>query len=334
VLAACGNEPRHRRTEPPPLASIQSVVTWHRDLTLEENQHVINVSPWVSADSLGTFLVADGMEQQLRSYAPDGRLRHTFGRRGSGPGEFQHLTRATRLSDGTILAPDMMGQVTRFGPEGSRVVQTTRSGLGPIYDVAVLDDSSVAIVGRKGGRMDSPLIHVWDLGRGRIVRSFFPAPQGPRGFASAYAFTGFADVAVRGDTLATIFALEDTVRLFLRDGREAGKIPVRFGGFHPIEQPLSPNLPPDQFQRWLGSFSTVTDLFWLRSSGFLVQYMDQHGSDRTYSLLRMDRHGRKLWEVAGSPRLLAVTPQDSLVFVKPGAEAPNTWSIAALSAVR
>ncbi|HEX8831022.1 MAG TPA: hypothetical protein VF705_07655, partial [Longimicrobium sp.] len=119
-----------------------------------------------------------------------------------------------------------------------------------------------------------------------------------------------------------------------RDGRALEKIPVPFAGFHRLEKPLAANAPPQEFQKWLGSFSTATDVFWLRDGGFLIQYMDQQGSDRTYSLLRMDRHGRRVWEVAGSPRLLAVSPRDSLVFVKKGAEAPNEWSIAELAAVR
>lgn len=316
------------------LGSIDEVVQWQRDLRLEENQQVINVSPWVQPDGSGKFLVADGMEQQIRAYGADGRLHGIFGRRGSGPGEFQHLVRSVRLPDGSILAPDMMGQLTRFDSAGQRVLSTARTGIGPIYDIAILDDSSVLIVGRKGGESEGPLLHEWSVRNSRLLSSFFPAPQGRRGFAGAYAFTGFADVAVRGDTLAAIFALEDTVRVFTRDGRALAKIPIPFANFHALEKPLPANRPPQEFQEWLGSFSTATDVFWLDDGTFLIQYMDQHASDRMYSLLHMDRAGRKLWEVTNAPRLLAVAAADSLVFVKKGAEAPNEWSIAKLSVVR
>ncbi len=311
------------------LASIDQVVTWRRDVRLEENARTINASPTVEPQADGSFLVADALEQQLRFYAPDGRLRSTFGRRGSGPGEFQHLAAAVRLRDGGILAADMMGTLTRFDSTGRQVVQTWRSGLGPIYRMRVLDDSAIAIVGRRGGQMETPLVHVWSLPAERVSRSFFPAPQGGPGFAGAYAFTGFADGAVRGDTLAVLFALQDTLRLFLRDGGPVGKLPLPFRSFRPMTDPPPPGM-GDDFKEWLGSYSVATAVYWLRDGSFLVQQMDQHGSERSYTLLHLPHDGRGGWQVANSPELLAVAPDGSLVFAKPGSEAPNEWSIGRL----
>src|SRR5215218_1848946 len=85
------------------LPSISDVVEWRGNIRLEENQRTINVSPRVVLDRNGTFLVADGVEQQVRFYDTDGRLRGTFGRRGRGPGEFTHIGGVQRLNDRTIL---------------------------------------------------------------------------------------------------------------------------------------------------------------------------------------------------------------------------------------
>ncbi|HET7464358.1 MAG TPA: hypothetical protein VFJ82_24075 [Longimicrobium sp.] len=333
AISACGREGRAGTPRTPVFADLNQVVTWERTFRLEENQSVINVSPWVTVLPSGEFLVSDGKEQQLRFYAPDGRLRGTFGRRGSGPGEFQHLARAVRLNDGTILAADMMGEMTRFDSAGARVLGTAHTSIGPLYELLVLNDSTVLIIGRKSGAVAGPLLHEWNLKGGRIMRSYFAAPQGPPGFAGSYAFTGFANADVRGDTVAVLFALEDTVRLFDR-GRQIGKVAVPFRGFRKMETPLEPDPPPERFRAWWESYSTVTDLYWLRDGTFLVQYADQLRSDRRYSLLHMSREGTPLWEASGSPNLLTLAADESLVFVKPGAEAPNEWSIATLTAGR
>jgi hypothetical protein len=335
LVSGCGREkPAPPPTQTPLLPNIEQAVVWKGEVALEENQRVINVSPAVSPDVGGMYLVSDALEQQIRIYGPEGRLRSTFGRRGSGPGEFQHLNSVVRLPDGTVLAADMGGEITHFDSTGTRVTSTSRSGLGPLYRIVPVDDSTVVLVGRKAGRMSTPLVHVWDVRGRRILRSLYPAPQGPPGFASSYAVNGFADVAVRGDTLAVLFALEDTVHLFDRRGRALGKVPVPYRAFRPMREPLPEHASPAAIERWEQSFSSSTNLFWLRDGSFLVQYLDQKNSDRSFGLLRMTRRGGGDWEVAGSPRLLAVRPEGLLVFVKPGAEAPNRWSLAEFSATR
>ncbi|HET7228497.1 MAG TPA: hypothetical protein VFJ16_00710 [Longimicrobium sp.] len=330
LVCGCGRQDA-KRTSHTPLLAIEQALAWHGSVRLEENPSVINVSPRVTPDTRGAFLVTDGQEQQLRFYTSDGHLLGTAGRRGSGPGEFQNLTRAVRLRDGSILTADMGGALTRLDSEGAHVLSIARTGLLPIYELVVLDDSVVVIIGRKGGRMEGPLLHEWNLATSRISRSYDLAPQGPRGFSGAYAFTGFADAAARGDTIAVLFALEDTVRLFVRGGRPIGAIPVPFRGFRPLTTPLDPAAPPDRFQAWIESFSAATDLYWLQDGSFLVQYFDQKRSDHLFSLLHMSRDGNPVWEVSHTPKLLALTAQDSLVFVRPGADAPNEWSIATLA---
>src|SRR4051794_6562254 len=100
------------------LHSLDPVVHWARDVELQENPDVINVSIYVAPASGGDFLVSDGQEQQVRIYAPDGRLRRTFGRRGNGPGEFQHIAHALRLRDGRVLVADITGSLTMFDSAG------------------------------------------------------------------------------------------------------------------------------------------------------------------------------------------------------------------------
>lgn len=313
----------------PVIGTLDEAVAWTGEVRLEENDEVINVSPRVYPDGDG-FLVADSKEAQIRRYGPDGRLRARLGRRGAGPGEFQYVIAAVRLSSGEILAADMMGTLTIFSPRGDSVRHTARTPLGPLYEVVPLDDSLVVLVGRVGASAETPLMHLWDVRRDTIVRSFFPAPQGRGELQSAYMFTGFADAAVRGDTIATIFALSDTVRMYTRDGREVGKVAIPFRHFRRLESGMPQQGGPAELQEWMESYSAASGLFWLSDGTFLVQYYDQRDAETVWRLLRMTRDGRPLMEIVDSPKLLAGSEPDALTFVKPGAEAPNVWSRARL----
>jgi hypothetical protein len=301
-----------------------------REIRLEEPDGVINVEPRVVPDrDGGGFIVADSREGQIRVYSATGELRHHFGSQGKGPGEFGRIAAAGRLPSGLLIAADMGGTVTVFDSVGSKVLRTMRTPLTPLFNLTVVDDGRVALTGRIRGGLRSPLVHILDLREGRLTRSFFRAPAPPRGFESAYAFTGFADVAVRADTAAAVFALSDTVYLYrLLDGALIGKLPMRAHHFRMLDHAMPRNPSPDRFERWIGSFSSTSRVFW-SPTGVLVQYFDMVGHEPRWSLVSLARNGDLLFEIPGAPKLLFSGPADSqLVFIKPGSELPNIWSIA------
>ena len=71
--------------------------------------------------------------------------------------------------------------------------------------------------------------------------------------AGAFAFAGPRDVAVRGDIVAVVFALSDTVYL------------LRFRWPGPGTQ---------AFRAWNEGFPALSHLYWLRDGSFLVQHFD------------------------------------------------------------
>lgn len=327
LLFACSDG----RTVPVAEERFEDVVHVVRDVDLQEAKGVINVSPRVTPDPRGGFLVADSQEGQIRLYSSSGALLRHFGRVGRGPGEFRHVTAAARLPSGDIVAADMAGVLTIFDELGSRVLRTSRTPLGPLYSLAVLDEDHVALTGRIGGTPGSPLVHVWDLRAERLVRSFFRAPAPPPGFEGAYAFAGSADLAVRGDTVAVVFALTDTIYLYERDGTPVGKVPWTARHFRPITKPMPRGVAPARFQRWTESFSAAAQLFWEPDGDFNVAFFDMIGHEATWRLIHMDRSGSEFLEIPDAPKLLSITPTDSsLVFMRPGSEEPNLWSIAYL----
>jgi hypothetical protein len=326
LAGACG-----RGAPPPPEKQAERLPPALRpvaQLRLEESAEVINVAPRVSLEAGGGFLVSDEREAQVRVYDSAGRLLRHFGGKGRGPGEFDVVLGALRLPSREILAIDMFGRATVFDSTGATVVRSGETSLGSLYHARVMNDSLVLLAGRPREGDASRRLHLWNRRTGRIAHSFFAPPLRDRTDSIAAATMGFVSVAARGDTLAAVFALRDTVYLFDRAGRSAGKVPIRFQRFRPIT-PAPRRLEREDGRRWATSFSLITDLFWLPDGDFVVQFQDRTLVDRNWHLHRMSRGGRRVAEVHDTPHLLAVDAATSLLwFVRPGADAPNEWTAA------
>lgn len=332
--AAC-TDTSARPVEKSEPVSLDAVVRWSDTIPLEESAEVVNVTPKVTADPMGGFVVADSRETQVRLYSPTGDLVHHFASKGHGPAEFQRISAALRLPSGEFLVVDMGGKIAVFDSTGTNVVRTARAPLGPLYEAALVNDTLVAFAGRSPGKASTSLVHLWSLRSDTIVRSFFPVPPAPKDLAGAYAFNGFANIAVRHDTVAVLFALSDTVYLYTIQGQPAGKINIPFKHFRKVQQPMPTNGPLEEFQGWAESFSSASHLFWAADGSFLVQYFDRSNMEPQWRLLRMSRDGQRLFEVRDTPQLLAVADRDpdlsSLYFVQPGSLTPNVWSVAHLA---
>ena len=75
-------------------------------LVLEESKTVITVSPTVSLDPRGGFLVADSREGQVRVYSRQGELEQVFGAGTTRASSFDRPQRAKRLPNGDIVLRD------------------------------------------------------------------------------------------------------------------------------------------------------------------------------------------------------------------------------------
>jgi hypothetical protein len=313
-----------------PLVQFGDALRITREVKLDERGEVVNVTPRVVVDPHGGYIVADPSESQIRLYTSEGRLRRWFGRRGAGPGEFEHLAAAVRGPDGELLAFEINGRLTVFDSTGSTVLRIQQTRIAPLYHAVLTAGGDEAIItGRLSGGNSSPLVHLYDLRRGSIIRSFFTPRPPRREFEGAYRFSGFSDAVVQHDTVAVLFALSDTLYLFGLDGKARGKISLPFSGFRPIRKPMPVNESPLQFRRWVESFSTASHLYWQPNGTLLVQFFDTYDTQPQWRLLGLRSNGTPLFEIKDSPKLLALSPSsDSLIFVKPGSDLPNVWSIA------
>lgn len=319
--------------------SLDRYVDWGATIPLEENDAVVNVLTRVSMDRDGGYLVADEQENQVRVYSPTGQLRRHFGRKGQGPKEFVFLHGAMRLGTGEVLAVDDQGKGVLFDSTGATAVQTFAAPVAPVQFVRLVNDTLV-LLGGKGipgrGRPAGTRLHLWNLRRGEVAQSFFSPPVAGRAHTLAANVGGFVGADIHRDSVAAVFALSDTIYVFGLNGNTAQprKIPIPFQNFRLLSE--SRPIPGDnagvvEAHEWVGSYSMVSDVFWLRDGGFLVQYQDREGSTPHWRLLRMRADGSRAWEVMGTPMLLAVDPRDeTLIFTKPGSLTADAWRLARL----
>jgi hypothetical protein len=296
-------------------------------LVLEENDDVINVWPMARPDARGGFLLADMQEHAIRRYTEDGYLGFTVGRQGDGPGEFQQPTVALRLAHGEVMALDMRGRVTFFDSAGTRVNRTGTLPISRIEDAAVLNDSIVIVSGDAhgaGGALSSPRLHLVNLRRDIIVASIFTPLIGSE-IQGASTLARWTNLAIRGDTIAATFVLQDTIFLFHPDGTRLDAIPLPSEHFRRAS-PMPPEARGNTkvLTEWVQSYHLVSKLAWL-PDGFLVQYQGMDEKMTPYfNLLRLSRAGERVFEFQGSPRLLTVAGKHAYL-LDPEAELPNHW---------
>ena len=313
---------------------LDDVVAWEREITLEENDGTINVVVRADPDPRGGFLVADEREGYIRRYAPDGMLLRQFGGRGAGPGEFDRPLRALCLADGTIAAFDGAYRGAVFDSTGERLLRTFRTPIGPLHSVTLLDDSLVLLGGRhaEGERSASARLHRWNLNRDSLEASFFSPPAPSQAHTVTSASAPWSGVDRRGDTLAVVTALSDTVYLLSMDGTTLERIPIPSARLRRLD-PRGP-LPDARggvgaARSWFASFSLIADVFWVGDT-FLVQYQDRTRREPDWRLLGMTRDGKRTFEAVDTPFLLAAD-EGTLYFVAPGSATPNVWRSARLT---
>lgn len=342
TTAVCVLLPACERVDALPEPGLEAALTMAsgmrtaRPISLEENPDVINVFPVVAFDFKGGFLVADEREAQIRRYSPHGRLLWHAGGRGGGPGEFDALKGAARLRSGEVVAADMNGRITRFDSAGTRVVRTSQAPLDFLEDMEVVDDSLVLLTAVRDGDVRGPRVHLWNLKTDSIQRSFF-APF-PRVLNQTLATTAFwTRATVRGDTVAAIFSVSDSVYLFTLAGDSLGTIPLPSKHFRRAGRegpPAGARTNPVERAGWLSRFDYMADVAWLSDGQLLVTYISLDPGkalERQWHLLRMGRDGSNAREVREVPRLLAVDARtDSLYFLNPASEVASEWAVVPL----
>jgi hypothetical protein len=283
-------------------------------------------------DPRGGFVVADRGQNEIRVYSGEPKLLASFGREGSGPGEFQRLRSAVRTSSNEIVAVDNLGKLSIFDSAGT-LKRAINTGLNPVSNALLLNDSTLLVSGRQSGKEDTPLLHVWNILADSIVQSFFPTPVHLKAFDGAYRFTGWTHAASRRDTIAVIFPLADTLYLFAIDGSQLQKLPLTLERFHRLQSPPPTNSSPEEEIEWRNSYTRLSAIYWATDGSIYIKYFDIRGFEPVWGLARFEIvNGKAIlrFDVPNTLQLLGISPVDSKLYFMAVDELESTWLVGRL----
>jgi hypothetical protein len=326
VLVASCRAPAAEQANPIDLGTFERLFQVDAHIVLEERPPVVTVAPMVRSGSDGSFIIADARESQIRAYDRSGALLQYVGNFGDGPGEFRRPVSARVLPNGEALAVDLAAQTLTFLQSESLAFQRrTRLPHFPLLDALPLPEDRLLIVGRHGAPGYAHWLHIWDLKKERQLRSFLPTPSVGT-YQQLDASIGFVAAAVRGDTIAAIYALTDTLFLYTATGTEIERIP-----FGPLSLPRmslsSQRTYRGNLLQLVGRVRRYVDLYWLDDGSFVVQHYLNRGLDKEWGLLQVSRQGSIIGDYPRMPRLLLILDRTYL-FDDPAAGIPNRWILA------
>jgi hypothetical protein len=324
VAASCGAQALSTKSS---FSEFSDVLQWDGEFRLQHADSLFVVLPAVTVTPTGAFIVADLVENWIRRYGPDGHVRGMMEIGDLRRGHLDPLAFALE-SGSDVIGYSRLGGFTAFDSTGA-TIRDANTGLARLYAGLLANDTTVLLAGVLPGAARGPLIHVWDLRRDSIAESFFNVPLHESRLDVAYAFSGSTALAARGDSIAATFARADTLYLFRLDGQMLSKVRIPFVDFRHVAEPPPAQTDPAAFVRWRDSYSSVSQVFWAEDGTFFIQYFDMIGVEPRWGLLHMNREGDLLFDVADTPRLLALLEHDQLLFEGPG-DKPGEWRIAKL----
>ncbi len=281
------------------------------ELRLEEtNEHLV-AWPQLSPDPQGGWLYWDNQTHQVRLYGTDGSLRAGFGRRGSGPGEFERPVGVGRLANGDLVVLDRRGRVSVWNSDGSELRDDFNSGVAIPRGIVVEGADKVVIQGAPIPSVTGDavtVLHRLDLAGRQIEESFFAPPlhraelEAARRVESPQPWFQNDSLYVIVPSLAFLWAVPAEA------ASSATRIPIQSNALASSPSPEVLSQDPSQFRSWAQTATFAGRFMPMRNGGWIVQTWALRSDGPTYGLVRIDENGGRLWELSNTAILLAVDP--------------------------
>lgn len=298
-------------------AEFEDVFEWVEPVELQGTEAAVAFRPRVTADPLGGWLVFDPPEGQVRLHDSAGRLKTYFGRKGPGPGEFTNIASVLRTESGDLLTVDRSGRFARWSADGSKMLDEFQAFLYPITSAAWIGRDSLLVLTLpvyERGVTSGPILHIADLSRRTVVRSFYE-PAIPLNARTAWATFLGGGIAATDDVMGITLPLLDSLLLVTSATGPVARVPL---GIHAknAEMPDG-HSDPETFMEWasqikvVGSVRAVTD-------HWLVPLLSVGKSEDGVDLLVVPRGGGNAVVVRRAPILVGTDrTADYIVFDDP-----------------
>lgn len=297
------------------------------EVAFDEGGGAVGSSAKVRAGAVGELLVVEWKERRLRSFSTAGALRWSVG-----VASLREPQLAIRFDYTTVLVAGERGQARALLATDPDLAPREERPLSLPGGIRKLDDMDVGpdslVIYSTGPVLPSgahvPALHIVEPLSGRLVRSFFE-PEVSVAVDSIARIVGGVQSCLRVDTIASVFAPLDTIFLHTLQGEALERIPLPTTTFRVVDRPRRPGESPGE---WSAAFNFTSDVFWLASGDFVVQFIDLENRVPRQHLLGVSRSGELLFQIDDSPRLHALLPNGDFLFSPRGADAPNRLLVA------
>lgn len=210
LLGRCGAGERIGESSPRPtmdLVNARLALAHVDSVALEQSAAAAGLAGF-DLDRSGAIVLGDSSDGTVRLYAPDGRLRLTLGRKGSGFGEFTNPGFPRFRGDGTLHVADAANaRVTVFGSDGMLLRSVQLRPLISLSGFVPLEDGRYLVT---SDDPDGYVLFLFDSA-GEVLDRFLPIrDDGSRGSPSPTLRRQFW-LAQRGDSAFVVSTLSDSL---------------------------------------------------------------------------------------------------------------------------
>lgn len=289
-------------------SKFENTVKIKQEISLEG---VIGRIPSITVDKYGNFIVINRRKGNINIYDKDGKSLITFGRKGRGPGEFSQPIAAIRLNSGKLLIAEFQGKLSLFNSMGDSLIKVYKVELLPLTEIHQINDNKILLVGQNRSVEKQKLLHIFDLSKGRITKSFLKLPFSLQDYGGIFhSIAKLATADVKDGKIVAVLTPFTRVKIFTIKGRLLKSIDLVFEHFKKIKNVNL--LSPRELDEFITTFSMISNIFWFHDNTFLVDYYRLTEFERykgfvsENNLVKVKNDGRILFELIDVPDLRVI----------------------------
>lgn len=281
----------------------------NKKITLE---NILGSIPLLYVDVNENIIGTQTQQGTIKIFDNNGNLIHTYGKKGRGPGDFMYPTSTIRLNSGNLLTADFLGKLSLFNPTGDSLIRVYKIKLMPITQLKQINDKKVVIVGRNRAAKKPKLLHIFNLSKGTITKSFLDSPFLIQENKYAGIFSTFANLAtidVKDGKIAVMLVPFPSIKIYTDEGIYIKTIDLSLKNFKRVKKIDKSHLTTEEFNTYLTTFSVINNIFWLNDNSFLLDYYrfikySRSGNRKTiHHLVKISANGHVIFELKNTPRL-------------------------------
>ena len=281
----------------------------HRDITLDQSEHIIGSARDVIVVPDEEIIVCDSKEPSVKFYGPEGNLLEVLGRKGDGPGEFQAPVAIATSTDHLYVMDIVSARLSLFDRNNHQFIKSVK-----VYDGMEIDIRKNRLYLSAPRLESNTSLHIYDL-HGTLLESTCEIPSvtlANKAVSSNISFDldGEGNVFLVHEMDHNILKLSSKGKIDLLKGSLRGYKP-------PPEKPFTDFHLRQKATAWIKSWTHVSKIEVLEKSNRLVVAKSDYDPVRHYLDLYDLEGNLEQGAIKVGMRLLYADADETLYFLAP-----------------